>query len=377
MFSASTIISFIISSVLLVKSGHAAESSSAIFDGRDLQIADWNVTITAITDQTVTFTTGAGAGTSPSIKINVFNKCRIEGTDGVDQGSLYGGVSPITGIVRDGTGDLTPGGSDSISFLFDEGIDGNAAIYTATPANNTATVRFCMLVGLYENDVMVNFAEAKLTYNIDLITNVATLAGYAETTAAANNASTAALEFTGTLAAYFCDNSNTIINSGATTVQGQLINVCFKVTDGQYEVRNVTNLTITNSDDATSQVVINNRAIESASTPYAELTCTDASAADENICVVKLLLKAAFFTQNVLTLTGNGDVEVEVGGRRQLRAVRFMQEGTTTTQAPYEITPVQFEAVSADQQQGATGSSANAVALGFGTAVLGSAALLL
>jgi hypothetical protein len=267
------------------------------------------------------------------------------------------------------------GGPNSVSFVFDEGIDTNANIYTDN-GNNTATVKFCVLVGLYEDTTMVNFAEVKLTYNIDLITGFASLAGTSNTQADTNAADTNALAFDGTLDAFFCDGATKepIAAGGQTTVQGELLYVCFKVATGQFEVRDIKNLTIVDLNDplVLSQSIIANGAIQSATTPYAEKTCTDSSDTDVNICMVKLLLKADFYYADLVQLSGNGHVLLEVGGRRQLRAVRFMQQDTTT-EAPYEIAPVQFKTVSANNK---AASSANAVALGFG-AVLGSAALLL
>ncbi len=340
-------------------------------------IADWNVTISPVSGQTITFTTGTGGGTNPNTKIHIFDKCRIEGTDGVYEGNFFPN-SNVTGMIANttlvsGTG---TGGQNSMSFVFDEGIDTNLNIYTDN-GNNTATVKFCVLVGLYEDNTMVNFAEVKLTYNIDLITGFASLAGTSNTQADDNAAATNALAFDGELEAYFCDGATYDAISGSqTTVQGELLYVCFKVKTGQFEVRDIKNLTIINADTQStlSQSIIADGAIQSGTTPYAEKTCIDAGpAGDDNICVVKLLLKADFYYATLVTLTGNGHVLLEAGGRRQLRAVRFMQQDTTTD-APYEIAPVQFKTVSANNNKAA--SSANAVALGFG-AVLGSAALLL
>jgi hypothetical protein len=290
---------------------------------RDLQIADWHVTITAVTSQGLEFETGAGGGTNPNIKVAVSDLCRLEGATRTTTGNFYP-TSNVLGIDADGAGIVGPGNANSLDWVFVEGINGNADIYTDN-GDNTATVDFCIMVGLYEDTVLIDYAESKMTYNIDLTTNIPTLTGYTVTQAEAfNDAADTNIAFDGTLMAYFCNatTKEALTNDGSKTHQGSILNVCFKVPDGQFEVSDVMEFTVKNAGDVTpSQLIITGSA--PASALYATKDCTDTDNADTNICVVSFLLKADFYDYSALTLTGTGSVLLEFGdasgSRRRLR----------------------------------------------------------
>jgi len=341
-----------------------------------LQIADWSVSIGTVMGQELSFAVGSGGGTNPNVKVHVYDKCRMEGADGVLEGDFYrssivpGMTSVTTGVT--GLGNT----ANSIAFSFTEGIEQNTNIYTDN-GDNTATVKFCALVGLYDGTVLINFAEVKLTYDIDLVTSFTQLTGYAVSQANLfTNTTTTAIAFDGTLLSYFCDPTTKLetTSSHGITVQGEMLYVCFKVADGQFQIRDILDLTIVDGSSSTSQSIIADGSIQSAFTPFAEKSCTDVDALDTNICVVKLLLHANFYFYSALTLTGNGQVLLELGNApgRQLRtsSFRLLQEeqGKDTTKAPFMIPPAQYETVPVSKESSA-GKLFLPAAFGIGTVV--------
>ena len=114
-------------------------------------------------------------------------------------------------------------------------------------------------------------------------------------------------------------------------------------------------MTIVDALSTTSQSIIVDGNIQSAFTPYAEKSCTDADAVDTNICVVKLLLNANFYYYSALTLTGNGRVLLELGdapGRQLLHtaSIRFLEEQHDDTTASFMIPPAQYETVAGSKE---------------------------
>ena len=331
---------------------------------RALQIADWSVTIDTVVAQGLTFTTGGGAGTTPNVVIKVYNICRKEGITRLDKGQFYP-TDTVAGILVDSTGVTTPlAGGNAISFLFAEGIAQDTDLYTPTGAN-TATVEFCAEIGLYEDTTLINFAEVKLTYNVNLLTAFAALTGYTVTQADDfNDAADQVVIFDGTLEAYFCNPDTKVImpNDASITTQGSLISVCFRASDGQFEISDIWDLAIKDADTALEQAVISGGVIQSLSTPYATKTCTDADINDTNVCVVTLLLKADFYDFTALTLTGNGNVILEFGDAKPLRRslrLRALQAGTagvssTGQEEPFMVKPQEFT-VAGNSDSSATG----------------------
>lgn len=310
---------------------------------RELGINDWDVAIDSVQDQGITITTDIGSGVGKNLKILVYPDCRLTSASRTLNGELYPTPS-VTGIAVDSSA-FTNGGlgmtSKALTFTFVEGIDGNTAIYTRN-AGNSATVEFCVEVGMYDNSTLVNFAEALLTYNVDLTTSFSTLTGYTVTQASAfNNATDVAFSFTGTLNAKFCDYATRteLVDDASVTTQGSILNVCFdNAPDGQFEVHDVIDLTVKEQTTGTiSQAVVANYAIATTQTPYAVVECADAT----NNCVVRLLLKAEFYDNALLDLTGFGSVELELGNsaRRNLRA---LQAKKSSQSAEFMIQPQRF-----------------------------------
>lgn len=239
------------------------------------------------------------------------------------QGELYPS-STVTGVSTDHTGIVnSPGDSNSIAFTFSEGIGDNTDIYTDN-GGNTAAVEFCVQVGLYFSGSLINFAEAKLTYTVDLTTSFTSLTGYTVSEAEAfADANDEAITFDGTLSAYFCDPNNLgEIFDGNPRHQGSIFSVCFKVPDGQFEIKDVIDLTMKDIVFAEpTQAIISNTFVNSPA--YAEKTCYDDGSHDTNVCVVSFLLQAAFFDNQALTMSGSGSVLLEfgdsTGSRRRTR----------------------------------------------------------
>ena len=229
----------------------------------------------------------------------------------------------MVGIDADGGGVIhNPGAGNGIDWAFVEGINGNAAIYKDN-LDRTADVNFCVLIGLYDSDTLIDYAEVKMTYNIDLVTNIPSLTGYTVTQAEAfNDAQDNAVSFDGTLLAYFCNptTKDVLTDDGSKTNQGSTLNVCFKVESGSFEVSDIMEFTVKNALAAEpSQLIVTGSAVSSAI--YATKECTDVGT-DTNVCVVSFLLKADFYDYTALTLTGTGSVLLEfgdAGARRMLR----------------------------------------------------------
>jgi hypothetical protein len=134
------------------------------------------------------------------------------------------------------------------------------------------------------------------------------------------------------------------------TTQGTTISVCFKSSDGQFEISDIWDLAIKDVVSALEQPVITAGVIQSASAPYATKTCTDLDINDTNICVVTILLKAAFYDYTALTLTGSGNVILEFGDAKPVvRSLRLRSLQTfgadTGQQEPFMVDPLQFTVV--------------------------------
>ena len=319
---------------------------------------EWNVAINTVAGQGFTFTTGGGAGPGPNVVIKIYNMCRKEGADRLDKGNFYP-TDTVTGINADISGVLTPlAGGNAVSFLFAEGIAEDTDLY-ATTGDGTATVEFCAEIGLYEQATLINFAEVKLTYDVNLLTSFAALTGYTVTQADDfEDATDVDLSFDGTLEAYFCDPDTTLImpSDGSITTQGSLISVCFRASDGQFEISDVTDFTITDSGGSgLEQLVISDGDIQSLATPFATKTCTDGGNTDTNMCVVTLLLRAVFYDFTALTLTGSGSVSLELGDApARRRSLRLRALAGTGTEEDFMVEPQQF-AVTGNSDSSATG----------------------
>jgi hypothetical protein len=325
---------------------------------RDLQIANWGVTVNEVTDQYFAFTTEAGGGTEAKVIVRVYNECRKDASvNRTDVGYFFGGVgTAVAGIAA--TPDpisILAGAASSINITFVEGIAQNTLLYSESSAI-AATVKMCVEIGLYDNDEanLVNFAEIELEYTIDLTEDFAALTGYTVTQAGDfNDPNVAAVTFDGTLGAYFCDKSSpteALVAASGITIQGSEISVCFRVPDGQFEVKDIISLTVVDDGATQSQDIISNSVEQTgtAATPLAVTVLTDSTTADTNVVVVSFLLYATFFDTAALTLAGTGSVLLEFGGAsgsrtRHLRKVdlRILQQQSATTE-PFSIDEHEF-----------------------------------
>jgi hypothetical protein len=260
------------------------------------------------------------------MKVEIFNLCRMDGSQRTYLGEFYPSNN-VQGIDADQSGIYnSPGEGNSISFSFAEGISDNLDIYVDN-GDNTAKVEFCVQVGLYHSGMLINFAEVKLTYWVDLITQFTSLTGYTVTQAETfHDASDETITFDGTLQAYFCNpyDFQELVNDGSIKNQGSIMNLCFRVPDGSFEVADINDLVVKNAiADNPSQTIITNSLISSPG--YAEKNCYDSDASDTNVCVVSFVLTADFFDYYAMTLTGYGSVLLEFGdaaGSRRLRGNR-------------------------------------------------------
>jgi len=306
------------------------------------------VSVDSVNGQSFSFSTGPGGGSNPNIKVRIHDLCRSEAASRADVGYFYPIPSSVTGIsVNDTAVTNDPGVSNTISYTFIEGINANTDIYTDN-LDDTATVEFCAEIGLYDNNTLVNFAEVKFAYGINLITTFATLTGYTVTqTGGFTDGGSQDIIFDGTVEAYLC-NPNTkaiLANDGSKTNQGSLISVCFMVPDGQFEVKDVIDLTVENVGGTPSQAVMTSSNIFSPTTPFATKTCTDTGTTDTNICVVTLLLMADFYDYSAFTLTGHGTLLLEFGdspGTRHRHLRRRVAGSAGGVKASFDLRPHTF-----------------------------------
>lgn len=128
-----------------------------------------DVTVTGVSGQTLLFDTGLGIGSTNTIEVHVFDKCRLESATRTLVGKFFP-ESTVTGIDASGSG-IAPGPGNSISYTFVEGIASNTDIYQDI-SSTTAKVEFCAQIGLYVGEYLSNWEEVKITYHIDLVTNL-------------------------------------------------------------------------------------------------------------------------------------------------------------------------------------------------------------
>ena len=304
----------------------------------------------------------------------VSDKCKMEATAASrNLAGQFFPASTVVGIDSDFGGVINnPGAGNSLSFAFVEGINGNTLLYSAA-ANNMADVNFCIEVGLYENDVLINYAEVKMTYSINLVTNFPTLTGYTVSQAEAfTDAADTDITFDGTLEAYFCDGSNAILTAGPPVTQGSIMNVCVKAGDGQFEVSDIMDMTIQNvaTGNVPSQQIIASSVV--AEGPYATKTCTDTGVADTNICVISFLLKADFYDFDALTLSGTGTVLLEFGDAPGTRRRLRRKLNVKSTEEEFSIKAEEFQV---DRIAGSSASTAMTSIAAFG-AIAGAALVL-
>ncbi|CAB9518590.1 expressed unknown protein [Seminavis robusta] len=305
-------------------------SSVAASDARSLQIADWSVDIGTISSQSFSFSTGAGGGANPNIKVSISNLCRSESDTRTEVGEFFP-ASTVSGIEVDSEAVRNnPGPDNALSFNFVEGIDSNDAIF-ADNGDGTAAVVFCALVGLYDQNEMVNFSEIKLTYSLDLMTSVVELTGYVVSGASTfQDALDTSIHFDGELSSYFCDSrtQESLTNSSGTTTQGSVISVCFTIPDPvtEFRVADILDLTISNANDLAPSQSILIAGVEQSFGSYVSKRCRkNASPTGTDMCQVDLILGADFYDFNALNLTGSGVILLEFGSAAGARALRQEQ----------------------------------------------------
>ena len=146
-----------------------------------ISATDFHVAVAPVSQQqSFRFETGAGVpGTI--VDVEVYDKCRTELSSESEfrtiVGELYPSSSTVQGIAVDHSGvaaNPVGGHSNVLSFTFVEGIAQNYDIYhtAATTTAATGKVEFCVQVNLYSGEYLANFAELKLTYNINLKTDI-------------------------------------------------------------------------------------------------------------------------------------------------------------------------------------------------------------
>ena len=304
------------------------------------------------------------------MKVELFDVCRVDSATRTALGTIFPHASTVTGIDEDHSAIVNdPGAGNKIIFSFNSAIN-TTSIYTNN-GDDTATVAFCAQVALYDGSTLVNLAEVKVEYTIDLLTDQATLAFNSITSAAGyTDAADSVVTFDGTLQAFFCNPSTYGIlpYNELKTTQGSSISVCFQVPDGQFEVKDVVALTVKNANDIyPQQSIISEPNVVSTNT--ATKTCYDNSNSDTNMCITQFLLNEDFYEASEMTLTGFGTVVLELGdssGSRKLLRASFGASSMVSrpstssnsltsrrldeTTVEYEVEPAPFTMVSITEE---------------------------
>ena len=290
-----------------------AELIFRLMNSNHAEAPEMAVTVTNVAGQTFSFDTGAGMfGETNTVTIYVFNKCRLDPGGGrIPVGEFYP-ASSVSGIDVDASGIVSaPGSGNTIAITFVEGIAQNSDIFT-DHGDGTATVEFCAQVCLYLGDFLCNWEEVKITYQIDLVTNLPTAEPVSWVSSAVGFLDSIGIStgLDGTLQTFFCDpNTFALLGEGVTAHQGGIISICFNIEDGQFEVEDIIDLIVEDlgASGATQAVIMNQG--ESA---YAEKYCTISSPTTKT-CVVSFILTAQFFDYNAFTLTGEGVLLLQLG----------------------------------------------------------------
>lgn len=292
------------------------------------------MSISGVYGTSIDFSTGDDSGAV--MYVELFDVCRVDSATREDLGVLYPDDAVYGMGMDDGAIVNDPGCCNKIGYTFLPQIN-ETNMYTDN-GDNTATIAFCAQVALYDGSSLVNLAEVKIEYTMQLPSQAISLATYTITDAAGfTDADDTNVGFDGSLQAYFCDpNSHVLVDYGVTG-QGTVLSVCFKVPDGQFEIRDVMDLTIAEADgNGPSQVIISDSVVPSST--MALKTCYDSGNGDTNVCVVQFLLRPEFYETSAVTLTGSGTLLLELGdsdGRRELTTAvskGMLHDGATTPQ---------------------------------------------
>jgi hypothetical protein len=319
--------------------------------------ADWHVTIDGVYGNSIDFGTGDDLGAS--MKIEIFDVCRVDSATRQAFGELYPGDN-VYGMQLDYSAIVNdPGCCNKVIYNFLPQIN-QTNMYTDN-GDNTATIAFCAQIALYDGGSLINLAEVKAQYIMQLPAGDISLDTYTITDAAGfTDADDSGLSFDGSLYAYFCDpNTHAFVDYGVTG-QGTVLSVCFQVADGQFEIKDVMDLNIESADGygPTQTIISSSSVVEDT---IALKTCYDNSNSDANVCVVQFLLKHEFYETSAITLTGSGTLLLELGdsyarkllGRTALsaspsrraeipgRRLEASQEGHFMT-APYRVKASRF-----------------------------------
>ena len=282
-------------------------------------VADWSVRIDGAYGQSIDFSTGSDPGAAMTVEL--YDVCRVDSAERYYLGDLYPGNS-VYGLNADQSGIVnSPGSGNKIAYSFTDTLN-QTSMYRDN-GDNTARVAFCVQVGLYDGNTLVNLGEIWVEYSIDLIAEVVNLATYTITDAAGyTDASDVEFAFDGSLNSYFCDpNSfNELVGDGHVMEQGSVLSVCFQVAAGQFEMADVMYLTVKSAweSEPSQDIVIDSHIVNE---NVALKSCIDNSNSDVNICVVQFIPKADFFETSWIELTGLGMVLLELGdssGNRRL-----------------------------------------------------------
>lgn len=327
--------------------------------GQVITMGNFDVTVTDVSGYSFSFDTGSGMpDASNTVEIYVFTKCRIEGRGQEPVGAFFP-HSTVPGIQAEVSGVAhAPGAGTTISYKFVEGIEQNADVYTKHEETNTATLTFCVEIGLYTNGFLSNWEEIKVHYNVDLTTDINNQGEPVVFVASASNF-LASLGLTSLsengIASFFCDpHTQAEVAPGTTMRQGKVISICFNVVEGEdFEVEDIMDLIVEDLGDsqASQSIIIAN---EYAPGGYADKFCKRTSPTTET-CVVSFLLRAAFYDYEAAELAGEGAALVELGAageRKRRQLVRFgigpknggvRRLSDTQAVAPTSIKPKEFK----------------------------------
>lgn len=361
--------------------------------GQVVMQGSFDVTITEVSGYSISFDTGSGMpDATNTVEVYVFDKCKMEGQGQKPVGAFFP-FSTVPGIQAEVSSVTNaPGtGTNTLAYKFVEGIEQNTDIFHKEgEGSNTATLAFCVQVGLYIDGYLINWEEVRIHYNIDLTTDMNNQGEPMSFVASASNFE-ATLEETGldenSMVGYFCNPNNLKeVEPGTTMRQGSVITTCFEVVDesasrllqgnsgngngkkkNEFEMADIMDLMIKDlgSSQAAQSIIIAKQKANGAS--YAKKQCRKKSKTTRT-CSVSFLLKADFYDYAAAELTGEGAAIVELGeaGRRRRKLVRFSTNNggprrlsDAQAVAPTAVGPKPFRVERVDAYNVATSGAAN------------------
>ena len=200
-------------------------------------------------------------------------------------------------------------------------IEDNSDVWTSSI--NGGQIKFCVVMSLLMKDgdenVVVNFLDTVYTINVDQTTGF-TEDDIATERTAARDSRTEEIDYEVDIIVFQCNDDYTAKLPLSALSQGGILQVCIQVenSESKFELDYVRDMNITQADNEDSPVmVVSNRT----NFAYDELTLTECSGGDNQVCRVKFQLIGSFFQESAppkLSVSGVVKLKLKTSRRRNL-----------------------------------------------------------